>query len=150
MFTFDDYGVSGHPNHIAVHRGVKLAIQEQHARCDAAAAVAGTAATKVRGWGLESTSLARKYIGVADAAVSTWTLGDSGAFVFLFRPWWNYAAMALHRSQFVWYRRLFVVFSRYTFVNTFQPIVAVEGDGATAATSQSPPPPSPVESKKTQ
>lgn len=46
--------------------------------------------------------------------------------------------MKLHHSQFVWYRRLFVVFSRYTFVNTFQPIVpsGVASDGATLATQK--------------
>ncbi|TYZ62159.1 hypothetical protein PybrP1_009630 [[Pythium] brassicae (nom. inval.)] len=106
VFTFDDYGVSGHPNHMATHHGVQLA-----------------------------------YIGVADAVVSTWTLGADGAFVFLFQPWWNYAAMALHRSQFVWYRRLFVAFSRYTYVNTFVPL----GPAVSA-----PPPVGPAASKKSQ
>ena len=33
---------------------------------------------------------------------------------------WN--AMATHESQFVWYRRLFVVFSCYTFVNKLRPV----------------------------
>lgn len=121
VFTFDDYGVSGHPNHMATHHGVQLALQEQHAQCEDPTVAA--ASRKVRGWALESTSLVRKYVGVADAVVSTWTLPADGAFVFLCRPWWNYAAMALHRSQFVWYRRLFVAFSRYTFVNTFVPLV---------------------------
>lgn len=139
VFTFDDYGVSGHPNHIAVFRGVREALRRQHERCDAAQAdaqdedgdlvvVSPPKATRVRGWALESTGILRKYIGVLDAALSFWLSGrqgetpDDSAFVFCFRPAWNYRAMALHRSQFVWYRRLFVAFSRYTFVNTFQPI----------------------------
>jgi N-acetylglucosaminylphosphatidylinositol deacetylase len=29
-------------------------------------------------------------------------------------------AMAMHASQFVWYRRLFVVFSRYSYTNTLK------------------------------
>jgi hypothetical protein len=29
-------------------------------------------------------------------------------------------AMAVHKSQFVWFRKLFVLFSRYTYINTFQ------------------------------
>ncbi|CAM9310224.1 unnamed protein product [Sphacelaria rigidula] len=33
--------------------------------------------------------------------------------------------MAAHRSQFVWYRRLFVFFSRYAYVNTFKRIPPV-------------------------
>ena len=33
---------------------------------------------------------------------------------------WNWRAMAAHASQFVWYRRLFVVFSCYTYVNVLR------------------------------
>lgn len=118
MFTFDDYGVSGHPNHITTYRGVRSAIEEQQARC-----ADKTDVKAVRGWALESTSIVRKYIGIVDALVSTSLPGSSYLrFVFFCKPWWNYQAMALHHSQFVWYRRLFVIFSRYTFVNTFYPI----------------------------
>jgi len=35
-------------------------------------------------------------------------------------PSLNWHAMASHRSQFVWYRRLFVVFSCYTYVNRLE------------------------------
>uniref|UniRef100_K3XAK4 N-acetylglucosaminylphosphatidylinositol deacetylase n=1 Tax=Globisporangium ultimum (strain ATCC 200006 / CBS 805.95 / DAOM BR144) TaxID=431595 RepID=K3XAK4_GLOUD len=129
VFTFDDYGVSGHVNHIAVHHGVQQAITEHHARCNSAETNDNPTAP-VRGWALESTNIVRKYIGVLDAIVSAWatrpccrgSATSDAAFVFLFKPWWNYHAMALHASQFVWYRRLFVVFSRYTFVNTLQPM----------------------------
>lgn len=136
VFTFDDYGVSGHANHIAVHHGVKQAVEEQHRRCDAVTTTSSdpsnpppVSPAKVRGWALESTSILRKYIGVFDALVSSWTLrsgdgGDDSAFVFLCKPWWNYHVMALHHSQFVWYRRLFVAFSRYTFVNTFHALAS--------------------------
>mmetsp|Transcript_2853 Transcript_2853/g.6065 ORF Transcript_2853/g.6065 Transcript_2853/m.6065 type:complete len:328 (+) Transcript_2853:34-1017(+) len=34
-------------------------------------------------------------------------------------PMLNWKAMATHRSQFVWYRRLFVVFSSYTYCNKY-------------------------------
>jgi N-acetylglucosaminylphosphatidylinositol deacetylase len=33
-------------------------------------------------------------------------------------PLQSYRAMQAHASQFVWYRKLFVVFSRYSFFNT--------------------------------
>jgi N-acetylglucosaminylphosphatidylinositol deacetylase len=32
----------------------------------------------------------------------------------------GYNSMALHQSQWVWFRKLFVLFSRYTYVNTFR------------------------------
>ncbi|TMW69519.1 hypothetical protein Poli38472_001675 [Pythium oligandrum] len=120
VFTFDDYGISGHPNHISVHHGVKQAIVEQHKRCTNNG---DQKTSPVRGWALESTNIIHKYIGVLDALVLPSLTGNTEhVFVFLFRPLWNYRAMALHYSQFVWYRRLFVIFSRYTFINTFLPM----------------------------
>ena len=132
VFTFDDYGVSGHPNHIATHFGVQQALGEQLEKCSAATTPNAGAEKVVRGWALESTNIVRKYIGILDTVPSLWLTRPSEdaqqdrQFVFVFRPWWNYNAMALHQSQFVWYRRLFVVFSRYTYVNTFRPLLEVD------------------------
>ncbi|ETO84620.1 hypothetical protein F444_01494 [Phytophthora nicotianae P1976] len=128
VFTFDDYGVSGHANHIAAYYGVKKAIREQQEKCSSADD--SKESKSVRGWALESTNLIRKYVGLLDTAMSFWMSrkGDeqeARQFVFIFRPRWNYNAMALHQSQFVWYRRLFVIFSRYTFINTFRPILSI-------------------------
>ncbi|KAG7387354.1 N-acetylglucosaminyl-phosphatidylinositol de-N-acetylase [Phytophthora pseudosyringae] len=133
VFTFDDYGVSGHANHVATHYGVKRAIREQQEKCSATTeADDSSKETKVvRGWALDSTNILRKYTGLLDTALSFWLTRRKDAeqeesqFVFVFRPRWNYNAMALHQSQFVWYRRLFVAFSRYTFINTFRPILSV-------------------------
>ncbi|CAH0478151.1 unnamed protein product [Peronospora belbahrii] len=137
VFTFDDYGVSGHPNHIATYYGVKRAIREQHEKCNAAVANEVTKETKVvRGWALESTNILRKYVGLLDTALSLWLSRqskDERQLVFIFRPLWNYNAMALHQSQFVWYRRLFVAFSRYTFINTFRPLLSVDATDHSAA-----------------
>ena len=73
----------------------------------------------LRGWTLESTNTVRKYMGLLDTALSR-RKADERQYVFVFRPKWNYNAMALHQSQFVWYRSLFVIFSRYTFIYTFR------------------------------
>ena len=134
VFTFDDYGVSGHPNHSATHLGVQQALREQQEKCRAATTANAGEEKIVRGWALESTNLVRKYIGILDTVLSLWLsrqredTQEERQVVFVCRPWWNYKAMALHRSQFVWYRRLFVVFSRYTFVNTFRPLLEVVDD----------------------
>jgi LmbE family N-acetylglucosaminyl deacetylase len=67
---------------------------------------------------LVSTNIARKYMGPLDAVFSAFA-----THVFWnWRPGMNYQAMQAHASQFVWYRRLFVVFSRYTFMNTLEVI----------------------------
>lgn len=36
-----------------------------------------------------------------------------------FDPRPSFGSLSLHHSQFVWFRKLFIIFSRYTFVNTF-------------------------------
>ncbi|RHX96847.1 hypothetical protein DYB25_010098 [Aphanomyces astaci] len=103
IFTFDEYGVSGHPNHISVHHGVKRALHHQ-------------LPSAVNAYALESTPMWRKYIGALDVI---FTEPSEAAQFVSFTPWENYNAMALHHSQFVWFRRLFVIFSRYTYINTF-------------------------------
>ena len=44
------------------------------------------------------------------------------------KPWLCHSAMVAHWSQFVWYRRLFVAFSRYTYVNSLRRVHLAEGD----------------------
>ncbi|KAG9411634.1 N-acetylglucosaminyl-phosphatidylinositol de-N-acetylase [Aphanomyces cochlioides] len=105
IFTFDDYGVSGHPNHISVHHGVKYALEQAQTK---------KSLRLLHVYTLDSTPLWRKYLGLLDIVF----VSLSNSAVVAIAPWVNYQAMALHHSQFVWFRRLFVVFSRYTFINT--------------------------------
>jgi len=34
--------------------------------------------------------------------------------------------MAAHKSQYVWFRKLYMIFSRYTFINTLQEVSALD------------------------
>lgn len=34
--------------------------------------------------------------------------------------------MIAHKSQYVWFRKLYMIFSRYTFINTFQEMSALD------------------------
>ena len=110
VVTFDAYGVSGHPNHAAVHRGV-------------ATLAAGAGAP--RAYELVSTGLVRKHSGVVDVAVSAAVghLLDGRCCFLSAEPWRCHAAMRCHASQYVWFRRLYVLTSRYVFCNTLRPIV---------------------------
>lgn len=67
---------------------------------------------------LESTNILRKYIGLLDAVFSVWA---PVVFVRLL-PLGSFRAMKAHHSQFVWFRRLFVIFSRYGYLNTLRPL----------------------------
>lgn len=100
VLTFDQNGVSNHPNHIATHFGVRRALE---------------ATRSVQGFALETTNLVRKYLGPLDLPLSSF-----GHCTTSLAPRINYNAMATHASQFVWYRRLFVIFSRYTFINSWK------------------------------
>ncbi|CAJ1017906.1 N-acetyl-D-acetylglucosaminylphosphatidylinositol deacetylase [Leishmania guyanensis] len=112
IVTFDKYGVSGHPNHIAVHNGVR-GLKENMPP--------GLLHLQLR-----SRSLLFKYVGLL--AVLPYVLWSSTSasrtsFVAVIPPasaWESIAAMRKHASQFVWFRYLFVIFSSYTYVNEIE------------------------------
>lgn len=139
--TFDQGGVSAHPNHIslahAVNRLLLLRDEDNEEKNNHRRALTA--------WSLETTNIVRKYIGPLDIPFSfllqlwfwfwqklwpwggtTTTTSRSGAEhdglrVYInMSPYQTYQAMLAHWSQFVWYRRLFILFSRYTYVNTLQ------------------------------
>lgn len=98
LITFDDYGISGHPNHIDISNGVE----------------------NYEIYHLQSCSIYRKYIGILDFFI--WLVydpNDDNSFTFFTPNFWDcYEAMKLHYSQWVWFRKLSVIFSRYSYVNT--------------------------------
>ena len=108
IITFDKGGVSGHLNHIALDKGLRMV------RRDKKFAFPG----KI--YCLETTGLVRKYIGMADALLTArWGAQANDRFVCCsVRPWHAYRSMQIHWSQFVWFRKLFVIFSRYAYVNS--------------------------------
>jgi N-acetylglucosaminylphosphatidylinositol deacetylase len=118
VFTFDSYGVSGHLNHIAIHKAVAERPEDF---------------TGKKVYFLKSLPILKKYFPPIEfahiLAKEFWSLvreitgraeSDKGVFRFYnwnaFRVW---TAMSLHYSQFVWFRKLFVLFSSYGFVNEF-------------------------------
>mgnify|MGYP005995419301 CR=1 FL=1 len=72
---------------------------------------------------LDTTNIIRKYIGTFDHVFSMWSPVSYSCAL----PWLSFRSMQAHHSQFVWFRRLFVLFSRYGDVNTLSPLVTGEG-----------------------
>lgn len=123
IITFDIHGVSGHPNHCDVSRGVQQ-LWSHWAN-----------GQRPEVFLLETTNIARKYSGLADMGTS-WVLKhyqtlhsyDANSSEPQAVPELTFSspldftltvrAMLMHRSQMVWYRLLFLFFSRYSFVNT--------------------------------
>eukprot|EP00268_Persea_americana_P047072 TRINITY_DN4878_c0_g1_i4.p1 TRINITY_DN4878_c0_g1~~TRINITY_DN4878_c0_g1_i4.p1 ORF type:complete len:258 (-),score=18.64 TRINITY_DN4878_c0_g1_i4:418-1191(-) len=113
LITFDNYGVSGHRNHCDVHHGIRMVLCNYSQR-------------SIEAWELISTSIARKYTGPLDIWLSILcSLYYPAGEVYCLlnsHPHATFLAMAQHESQWVWFRKLFVVFSNYTYVNTLKKI----------------------------
>ncbi|KAE8125887.1 hypothetical protein FH972_020655 [Carpinus fangiana] len=113
IITFDNYGVSGHCNHRDVHYGVCKFLHD-------------TSQGTIEAWELVSTNILRKYTGPLDIWLSILhAMQHSGEVMHCLlneRPQKSFLAMAQHSSQWVWFRKLFVAFSSYTYVNTLRKI----------------------------
>jgi N-acetylglucosaminylphosphatidylinositol deacetylase len=127
IITFDEGGVSGHINHRDTYNGVRHFINEQK--------LLGTGT--VQGWALETiTNPISKYLPMYHWCMLAWTwfmkipyrtaalplLESSHVESTSYRPVLNWKCMSAHETQFVWYRRLFVVFSIYTYYNRIKGI----------------------------
>jgi N-acetylglucosaminylphosphatidylinositol deacetylase len=109
VITFDDYGVSGHPNHIATSRGVSQALSRYNSLGN----------HSIHCLQLQSTNCLRKFMGFIDLLWSRLTI-TSPRDILVLNPniLLTFSAMSAHASQFVWYRRVFLLLSRYTYLNT--------------------------------
>jgi N-acetylglucosaminylphosphatidylinositol deacetylase len=111
ILTFDKGGVSGHANHTDTYRGVQYWLSS-------------STYINTKGWKLETISNPlRKYL------PPVWLLvckRESSLEYTCRTPWLVWKAMAAHASQFVWYRRLSVVFSHYTYHNQWHEISIID------------------------
>ncbi|XP_066268022.1 N-acetylglucosaminyl-phosphatidylinositol de-N-acetylase-like [Branchiostoma lanceolatum] len=110
VITFDHYGVSGHKNHSSLYHGVNDLVER------------GQMPDNVLVYVLESVSIMRKYTSFLDvlpsilSSASTLFLSGYPAILKAQR------AMCAHRSQLVWFRWLYIAFSRYMVINTLRPL----------------------------
>ncbi|XP_052175190.1 uncharacterized protein LOC127790021 isoform X2 [Diospyros lotus] len=115
IITFDDYGVSGHCNHRDVNHGIRKLLLNNTKR-------------DVEAWELVSTNIFRKYCGPVDIWFSLvyamYHQHEDSHCMLNENPVKSYNAMAQHKSQWVWFRKLFVLLSSYTYVNTLRRIDA--------------------------
>ncbi|XP_074111171.1 phosphatidylinositol glycan anchor biosynthesis class L [Cotesia typhae] len=113
VVTFDKRGVSGHKNHISLYYAIaSLCIEKK-------------IPSYCKLYILESVNILRKYVHLLDLPISLLT----SSYWYLV----NYeqrrtiqSAMKAHKSQYVWFRKLYMIFSRYTFINTLQEVNALD------------------------
>lgn len=111
VLTFDSAGVSGHPNHIQCSEGCRVLWEKRKS---------------FHLLELCSVPLWRKYLSVWDSLASTVLSagGREDQVSFIARDWFSWAKLWNHMaicypSQFVWYRKLYVVFTRYAYQNDY-------------------------------
>ena len=109
IVTFDSFGVSNHPNHRAVHQGVSDLLERREI-CQK---------DGIELFTLTTVGLWRKYTAYFDIVIA----GPDEYHCFNWNWLSAYEALRIHSSQFVWFRRLSVLFSRYTFSNSFERFV---------------------------
>ncbi|EFA81115.1 hypothetical protein PPL_05951 [Heterostelium album PN500] len=124
ILTFDDKGISGHPNHISVYNAVKLFLESSD-NTDSSKKSHG-----ITGESLETVNIVRKYIGIADLLVtpivnrfySSSSNSSSAKHIRSFTsasliPFFgkNYQAMQKHETQFVWFRSFSRLHSKVMF-----------------------------------
>lgn len=107
--TFDRDGVSGHANHRAIYYAC------------ASLLMADLLPVGCRVLTLDSVNVVRKYVGVLDLLV-TLALAQHWSVSGLADVARARTAMAEHRSQMVWFRWLYVLFSRYMWMNSWREI----------------------------
>ena len=115
ILTFDRIGISSHPNHIAAHYGVLRAMDQ---------------IPTVSVWTLTSVSLLRKFSSILDSVICINDIVSKDASrkaVFASSPisyWRGVKAMVFgHRSQLVWFRYLYLIFSRYMWLNEWKEVI---------------------------
>lgn len=120
LITFDEYGVTNHPNHIDTCRGARNFFEMQ----------TGTRSDgHLQLWLLKTIhNPLQKNVVIFEIIsrllkwlVPSFMMGHEGhdncKTFFMFPTFLTWRAMKMHYSQFVWYRKLFVLFSSYSYWN---------------------------------
>ncbi|XP_012603322.1 N-acetylglucosaminyl-phosphatidylinositol de-N-acetylase isoform X1 [Microcebus murinus] len=106
VVTFDAGGVSGHSNHVALYAAVRALHSE------------GKLPKGCSVLTLQSVNVLRKYLSLLDLP---WSLLHARDVLFVLTSAEvarAKRAMSCHRSQLLWFRRLYVLFSRYMRINS--------------------------------
>jgi len=111
ILTFDDHGVSGHPNHQSLPSGVRQLISSHN----------DSLSSPPQLFTLVSVPLVAKYNSILSPLLAKGAVhfySQTPVFVSGMHEYWRAVlAMRQHKSQLVWFRYLYVLFSRYMWVN---------------------------------
>ncbi|XP_025409076.1 N-acetylglucosaminyl-phosphatidylinositol de-N-acetylase isoform X1 [Sipha flava] len=110
VLTFDSYGVSGHRNHVSIYLAMFHLVYNK------------LLPNYCRIYSLDSVNILRKYVKCIDQLFNN--TSDFKCSISTTEQYNLKKAMQAHCSQYIWFRKLYMKFSRYTRVNTFTNISA--------------------------
>lgn len=100
LITFDNKGVSNHKNHISCNLGAEIFRKSDFLKCK----------SKIKYWYLKSTNLFDKYL----------LNIQNDDFILEFKNYFTvFSMMKYHWSQLLWFRYLYLTFSKYTSYNSY-------------------------------
>ncbi|NXF87092.1 PIGL acetylase, partial [Eubucco bourcierii] len=109
VVTFDAGGVSGHANHISLYTALRYSVlhasMSEHG-CHVLV--------------LQSVNLCRKYISILDLPISYLLPRDALFILTEEETEQAKRAMRCHGSQLLWFRHIYLLFSRYMVINSLQ------------------------------
>lgn len=113
IFTFDENGVSGHPNHVNTYR----AVIHQYQHVDQT-----PIEQPLQIFTLHSSPLLSKYIGLFSLYKCLLLLvrNTQSIDIMQWNPLNTIRFLRYHRSQLTWYRCLHAFFSQYTYLNQWE------------------------------
>ncbi|KFQ70830.1 N-acetylglucosaminyl-phosphatidylinositol de-N-acetylase, partial [Phaethon lepturus] len=115
VVTFDAGGVSGHANHISLYNALRY-----NYSCFEIFTLFLCLGCRVLV--LESVNLFRKYISVLDVPISCVLPRDALFILTEEETEQARSAMRCHRSQLLWFRHIYMLFSRYMVINSLHPL----------------------------
>ncbi|NXK08767.1 PIGL acetylase, partial [Herpetotheres cachinnans] len=117
VVTFDVGGVSGHANHISLYTALRYSTLHEHC-CFEIFIVFLCLGCHVLV--LESVNLFRKYISILDVPFSCLLPRDVLFILTEEETEQAKRAMQCHRSQLLWFRHIYMLFSRYMVINSLR------------------------------
>ena len=104
LITFDEYGISKHTNHIDTYYGCSLIKNDKLIKLK-----------------LNSHGIFRKFsFFIEPFFLLFFKIKYKHKLIVLTQPHFSYKAMTYHKTQFIWFRKLFILFSQYSSFNVFQ------------------------------
>ncbi|NXP78958.1 PIGL acetylase, partial [Ramphastos sulfuratus] len=110
VVTFDAGGVSGHANHISLYTALRYSNSLSSLSLSLGCHVLV----------LQSVNLFRKYISILDLPISYLLPGDALFILTEEETEQAKRAMRCHGSQLLWFRHIYLLFSRYMVINSLQ------------------------------